>query len=277
MRQRGPSPVLWACRGEDPEAGPDAGRGDHRSPVVPALAVSRRALLPAPQEALHPELSEASLLEPEESLHPAGSQALAQRHLVQADARRQDAVVSHHARQARPEAHPVDAVARARPMAHRPAVLLRPKVRRLELAAEVLPGVQREELPVQVVVSERPSELLLVEQVAVAEVPWAQQPVAAEAQPWVQPEEEAAVELLSEVRVVEAELPSVERAAAEAQRAAVPAAEEERLVAERVAEAVQPSAGQAAVPVQLLEARAELPSAEPSVRSDRPARVRLVR
>ncbi|HBR46181.1 MAG TPA: hypothetical protein DEA80_14870, partial [Afipia sp.] len=146
-----------------------------------------------------------------------------------------------------------------------------------ELAAEVLPGVQREELPVQVVVSERPSELLLVEQVAVAEVPWAQQPVAAEAQPWVQPEEEAAVELLSEVRVVEAELPSVERAAAEAQRAAVPAAEEERLVAERVAEAVQPSAGQAAVPVQLLEARAELPSAEPSVRSDRPARVRLVR
>ncbi|MEW6395444.1 MULTISPECIES: hypothetical protein [unclassified Afipia] len=171
----------------------------------------------------------------------------------------------------------MDAVARARPMAHRPAVLLRPKVRRLELAAEVLPGVQREELPVQVVVSERPSELLLVEQVAVAEVPWAQQPVAAEAQPWVQPEEEAAVELLSEVRVVEAELPSVERAAAEAQRAAVPAAEEERLVAERVAEAVQPSAGQAAVPVQLLEARAELPSAEPSVRSDRPARVRLVR
>ncbi|WP_425989532.1 hypothetical protein [Afipia sp. DC4300-2b1] len=160
----------------------------------------------------------------------------------------------------------MDAVARARPMAHRPAVLLRPtaQVRRLELAAEVLPGVQREELPVQAVVSERPSELLLVEQAAVAEVPWAQQPV-------------AVVELLSEVRVVEAELPSAERAAAEAQRAAVPAAEEERLAAERVVEAVQPSAGQAAVPVQPSEVRAELPSAEPSVRSDRPARVRLVR
>ncbi len=259
--------MLRACRGEDPEAGPDAGRGDHRSPVVPALAVvSHRALLPASQEALHLESSEASLLEPEESLQPAGSQASAQRHLVQADARRQDAVVSHHARQARPEAHPVDAVARARPMAHRPAVLLRPtaQVRRLELAAEVLPGVQREELPVQAVVSERPSELLLVEQAAVAEVPWAQQPV-------------AVVELLSEVRVVEAELPSAERAAAEAQRAAVPAAEEERLAAERVVEAVQPSAGQAAVPVQPSEVRAELPSAEPSVRSDRPARVRLVR
>ncbi|EKS34825.1 hypothetical protein HMPREF9695_04735 [Afipia broomeae ATCC 49717] len=272
--------MLRACRGEDPEAGPDAGRGDHRSPVVPALAVvSHRALLPASQEALHPELSEASLLEPEESLQPAGSQASAQRHLVQADARRQDAVVSHHARQARPEAHPVDAVARARPMAHRPAVLLRPtaQVRRLELAAEVLPGVQREELPVQAVVSERPSELLLVEQAAVAEVPWAQQPVAVEAQPWVQPEAAAVVELLSEVRVVEAELPSAERAAAEAQRAAVPAAEEERLAAERVVEAVQPSAGQAAVPVQPSEVRAELPSAEPSVRSDRSARVRLVR
>ena len=257
--------MLRACRGEDPEAGPDAGRGDHRSPVVPALAVvSHRALLPASQEALHPELSEASLLEPEESLQPAGSQASAQRHLVQADACRQDAVVSHHARQARPEAHPVDAVARARPMAHRPAVLLRPtaQVRRLELAAEALPGVQREELSVQA---------------AVAEVPWAQQPVAAEAQPWVLPEEAAAVELLSEEQAVEAGQPSAERAAAEAQRAAVPAAEEERLAAERVVEAVQPSAGQAAVPVQPSEVRAELPSAEPSVRSDRSARVRLVR
>lgn len=275
MRQREPSPVLRACRGEDPEAGPDAGRGDHRIPVVPALAVSHRALLPASQEALHPELWEASLPEPEEASQPAGSQALAQRHLVQPDARRQDAVVSHHACRARPEVHPVDAVARARPMAHRPAVLLRPtaQVRRLERAAEALPGVQREELSVQVVVSARPSELLLVEQAAVAEVPWAQQPVAAEAQPWVQPEEAVAVVLLSEVRVVEVELPSAEQAAA--QRAAVPAAAEERLAAERVAEAVRLAAGQAAVPVRPSEARAELPSAEPSVHSDR--RARLVR
>ena len=63
---------------------------------------------------------------------------------------------------------------------------------------------------------------------------------------------------------------------AEVQRAAVPAAEEERPSVERVAEAVQPSVGQAAVPVQPWEARAELPSAEPSVRLDRQARVRLV-
>ena len=164
--------MLRACQREDPEAGPDADRADHRSPAVPAQAVLHRALLPALQEVLHqaspeallPVLWEASLLESQESLQQVVSQALAQRHLVQPDARRQDVAASHHARQGQPEEPPADAVARALSMAHRLAVSRSMgRAQRLALAEEALPGVQPEELSAQVLLSARPSALLLAE------------------------------------------------------------------------------------------------------------------
>lgn len=80
-------------------------------------------LLPALPEVLHPGSRE--------SLQREASQALAQRQML-ADARRQDAAVSRHARRAQPAAHSAD-VARARLKAHRQAAS-RPMARVLPLA-----------------------------------------------------------------------------------------------------------------------------------------------
>lgn len=295
MRLQEPWPVLRAYRQEDPEADPDAGRGDHRSPVVPVQAVLHQALLPASPEvshpvepaALRPVLREALQESLEESLQREALPAPAV-YRAPAGGRRQDAAVSHHARPARPGAHPADAVVQAQSMVHRPAVSRSmEQVRHPELAEAALPGAQPEELSVQVAVSARvrPSEL---PQVAAAEAQLSERREAVSAQPWVQPEEAAAEVLPSVVRVVEAVQPWAAQAAVEVQRAvvlaeeevqrgAVPAVEEERPAAERAAEAARLLAGQAAVPVRPSEARAELPSAEPSVRSDRQARVPPVR
>lgn len=293
MRLQEPWPVLRAYRQEDPEADPDAGRGDHRSPVVPVQAVLHQALLPASPEVSH--LVEPAALRPvlrealQESLQREAFPAPAV-YRAPAGARRQDAAVSHHARPARPGAHPADAVVQARSMVHRPAVSRSmEQVRHPELAEAALPGAQPEELSVQVAVSARvrPSELPQVA-AAEAESQLSERREAVSAQPWVQPEEAAAEVLPSVVRVVEAVQPWAAQAPVEVQRAvvlaeeevqrgAVPAVEEERPAAERVAEAAQLLAGQAAVPVRPSEARAELPSAEPSVRSDRQARVPPVR
>lgn len=126
--------------------------------------------------------------------------------------------------------------------AHRPEALRSMvPVRRPELVEAALPGVQPEERLVQAVGLAQPSAL---PQVAAEEVQLSVRPEAASAQPWVQPEVAAAVVLPWEVRVAEAELPSAEQAAAEA----------------------QPS-----------EVRVELPSAGPSVHSGLQARVRPVR
>lgn len=160
--------MLLACRREDPEAGLDAGRGDHRSLAVPEQGVLHRALLPASQEvlhqALHPELWEASLLESQASLQQVVSQALAQRHSVQPDARRQDVAASRHARRGQPEEPPADAVARALSMAHRLAVSRSmARAQRLALAEEAVPGVQPEELSAQVSARVQPLALRLAE------------------------------------------------------------------------------------------------------------------
>lgn len=265
--------MLSACRQEDPEADPDAGRGDHRSPAVP-----ERAAVPA-QEVLHQALQEVlrrGLPEPwwlaltaRWSERFPAEQAPA-RHPVQPDARRQDVAASRHARRAPPEAHPVDAVARARArsLAHRRAVSRSmEQVRRPELAESAVPCAQPEELSVQAAVSARPSELPQV--------------AAEEAQLSVQPEEAAVEALPSVVRVVEAVQPSAAQAVAEVPRVVVPAAEVELLAAERaaeverpsvvqVAEAAQLSEAQAAVPVQPSEARAVRPLAELSAEPSRP-------
>lgn len=264
MRLQEPWPVLRAYRQEDPEADPDAGRGDHRSPVVPVQAVLHQALLPASPEVSH--LVEPAALRPvsrvasqEESLQrealpaPAVYRALAGAH-------RQDAAASRHARPARPEVHPADAVVQAQSMVHRPAVSRSmEQVRHPELAEAALPGAQPEELSVQVAVSARvrPSELPQVA-AAEAEAQLSERREAVSAQPWVQPEEAAAEVLPSVVRVVEAVQPWAAQAAVEVQRAvvlaeeevqrgAVPAVEEERPAAERVAEVARRAAGQAAV------------------------------
>lgn len=169
-------------------------------------------------------------------------------------------------------------------MAHRLAVS-RPmeQVQRPELAEEALPDALREELSVQAVASAQPSEL---PQVEAAEVqPWVPQE-AVEAQPSERPAE-AAVVLPSVLQAVEAAQPSAVRVAEAVQPWEVPAAAEvpraEELVAAEVqplevrVAAARPWAVQAVAQVRPSEARAELPSAEPSVRSDRRARVRLAR
>ena len=214
MRLQEPWPVLRAYRQEDPEADPDAGRGDHRSPVVPVQAVLHQALLPASPEvshlvepaALRPVLREASQESLEELLQREAFPAPAGAH-------RQDAAALRHARPARPEVHPADAVVQAQSMVHRPAVLrsMAPeRVQRPERAAEALPDVQSEALPAQVLVSAqaRPSEL---PQAAAAQL--SERREAVSAQPWVQPEEAAAEVLPSVVRVVEAVQPWAAQAA----------------------------------------------------------------
>lgn len=208
-----------------------------------------------------------------ESLQPveAPELALAPRRRALADAHRH-AAASHHERRAQPEAHSADAVVQARSMAHRLAVsrsmvpVLRP-----ELAESVVLFAQPEELSVQAEASAQPSEL---QQVEAAAQPSAAQ-AAVEVQPWAEPAEEEVQP--SEVRVAEAVQPWEAQAAAEVLRAAEPAEEEVQPAEGRVAEAVQPSVAQAAVLAQPLEAVAERPSAEPSVRSDQQVALRLVR
>lgn len=86
-----------ACQREDPEADPDAGRGDRRSPAVPVLAAGRVQVLrlasqavsrPVWQEALLPVLR-AALQEPlqqEVFPVPVVCRALAGAHLQDASA-----------------------------------------------------------------------------------------------------------------------------------------------------------------------------------------------
>lgn len=268
--------MLSACRQEDPEAGPDAGRGDHRSPAVPAQEVLHQALQEVSRRGL-PEPWWLALTARWSERFPA-EQAPA-RHPVQPDARRQDVAALRHARRAQPEAHPVDAVARARSLAHRRVVSRwTEQVRRPELAESAVPCAQPEELSVQAVASARPSELPQVaaeEEEAQLSVPR----VAAEAQPWVQPEEAAVEALPSVVRVVEAVQPSAAQAVAEVRRVVVPAAEVELLAAERAAEVELPSVVQVAAQLsavqqvaraQPLEARAVRPLAELSAEPSRP-------
>lgn len=160
-----------------------------RLPVLQAEL--RRALPPELLAALHPVLREVSRRESPEALRLKVRKALlpvlgraspellqpvapwvpasAQRQVL-ADARHRDVAVSRHARRARPEAHPADAIARARSMAHRRAVsrpmVLRQELRR-ELAEAALRGVLPEAAEVQSSARAQPSEL---PRVAAAEV-----------------------------------------------------------------------------------------------------------
>lgn len=170
---------LRAC----PEAGPDADCGGRLIPVVPERAagpvwppellaalhpvlreVSRRespeALRLKVRKALLPVLGRASpeLLQPVASWVPASTQRQ-----VLADARHRDVAVSRHARRARPEAHPADAIARARSMAHRRAVSrpMVPVLRRV-LVEAALRGARPEAAEVQSSARAQPSELPLV-------------------------------------------------------------------------------------------------------------------
>lgn len=93
-------------------------------------------------------------------------------------------------------------------------------------------------------------------------------------QPWAEPVE---VVQPSVAPVAEAVRPWEAQAAAEEPRAAEPAVEEVQPLEVREAEAVQPWEAQAAVRAQPSEARAEQPSAEPSVRSGPRVVLRLVR
>lgn len=158
-----------------------------RLPVLQAEL--RRALPPELLAALHPVLREVLRRESPEALRLKVRKALlpvlgraspellqpvapwvpasAQRQVL-ADARHRDVAVSRHARRARPEAHPADAIARA--MAHRRAVsrpmVLRQELRR-ELAEAALRGVLPEAAEVQSSARAQPSEL---PRVAAAEV-----------------------------------------------------------------------------------------------------------
>lgn len=182
---------LRAC----PEAGPDADCGGRLIPVVPERAAGPvwlpalqaellRALPPELLAALHPVLREVSRRESPEALRLKVRKALlpvlgraspellqpvaswvpasAQRQVL-ADARHRDVAVSRHARRARPEAHPADAIARARSMAHRRAVSrpMVPVLRRV-LVEAALRGARPEAAEVQSSARAQPSELPLV-------------------------------------------------------------------------------------------------------------------
>lgn len=152
-------------------------------------------------------------------------------------------------------------------------------VRVAAVVQDALTAVEAAQSPVRAQLWELPqaAEAVCAERLRAEVVPSARQQEAAEAEPSVQRPVAVEAQLLGppgevaavrpwEARVVE-EAPRVEaQAAAEVQRAAV-----------RVVEAEQPAAEPAAARVRPSEARAARLSAEPSVRSDRLVRGRLAR
>lgn len=141
-------------------------------------------------------------------------------------------------------------------------------VRVAAVAKDALRAVEAAQSPVRAQLWELPqaAEAVCAVRLRAEVVPSARQQEAAEAEPSVQRPVAVEAQLLGPPGEVAAVRPWEAQAAAEAQRAAV-----------RVVEAEQPAAEPAAARVRPSEARAARLSAEPSVRSDRLARARLAR
>lgn len=263
--------MLRACRREDPEAGPDAGRGDHRSLAVPVQAVSHPALPQAVCRVLRAPLmarrlaSEPVLVRRQCPVREESPDVHSARNL-------RGVAASHRERPVRPEARSEDAVP-AQPKAHRRAVSRSTVLREawrlvLALHLEAEPRVQavaaQSEQPLVLVV---PSELRPVAEEAVVVPPLAQQvaaeaeqPSAGQAEVAARPSEARVVAEVRplEVRAAEVVQPSAQQVAAE--QDAQPVAEavlDVPQVEEEVRDARQVAAEQA----RPWEARAEQPSA----------------